>query len=127
MIAHLGAPTGLVSPLIDAATAAPCCPHRCSIASLLTNASTHIPGILIRWQHEMTMAAKYWLRFFPMQLVFALSAATATFFLVPRGVSAGEIDIHSDRMSWNTSKGTYQLNLLAHIPIYNPNYLNVRP
>lgn len=60
------------------------------------------------------------------QLVFALSAATATFFLVPRGVSLGEIDITSDRMSWNTSKGTYQLNLLARIPVYNPNYMNVR-
>ena len=60
------------------------------------------------------------------QLVFALSAATATFFLVPRGVSLGEIDITSDRMSWNTSKGTYQLNLLARIPVYNPNYMNVK-
>ena len=29
-------------------------------------------------------------------------------------------------MSWNTTKGTYQLNLLARIPINNPNFLNVR-
>ena len=40
--------------------------------------------------------------------------------------SAGEIDIQSDHMSWNTTKGTYQLNLLARIPINNPNFLNVR-
>ena len=51
----------------------------------------------------------------------------ATFLLVPRGFSAGEIDIQSDHMSWNTTKGTYQLNLLARIPIKNPNFLNVRP
>ena len=50
----------------------------------------------------------------------------ATFLLVPRGFSAGEIDIQSDHMSWNTTKGTYQLNLLARIPINNPNFLNVR-
>ena len=39
-----------------------------------------------------------------MQMLFALSAALATFFLVPRGVSTGEIDIQSDKMSWNTTK-----------------------
>ncbi len=60
-----------------------------------------------------------------MQLVFALSAATATFFLVPRGVSMGEIKVHSERMAWNISGGSYSLNLKAQIPIYNPNYLNV--
>lgn len=39
---------------------------------------------------------------------------------------AGEISIYSDDMSWNSTKGTYQLDLLAKIPIYNPNYLSVR-
>ncbi|KAL0043447.1 hypothetical protein WJX79_004917 [Trebouxia sp. C0005] len=32
----------------------------------------------------------------------------------------------SDHMSWNTTKGTYQLKLLAKIPIYNPNYMKAR-
>lgn len=55
----------------------------------------------------------------------ALAAALATFFLVPRGVSAGAIEIESEHMSWNISKGTYQLNLQAHILVNNPNYVNV--
>ena len=101
------------------------------------------------------------------QMLFAFSAALATFFLVPRGVSTGEIDIQSDKMSWNTTKKwvwllalphqkhtttcllaahlisrvwaigvrlgvepqaycrTYQLKLLARVPIFNPNYLRV--
>ena len=62
-----------------------------------------------------------------MQMLFAVSAATATFFLVPRGVSVGEINIQSDHMSFNVSKGTYQLDLIAHIPVFNPNYLQVIP
>ena len=61
-----------------------------------------------------------------LQLLFVVAAMAATFLLVPRGFSAGEIDIQSDHMSWNTTKGTYQLNLLARIPIKNPNFLNVR-
>ena len=60
-----------------------------------------------------------------LQLLFVVAAMAATFLLVPRGFSAGEIDIQSDHMSWNTTKGTYQLNLLARIPISNPNFLNV--
>lgn len=59
------------------------------------------------------------------QLVLAFAAALATFFLVPRGVSAGEISIQSDHMSWNISEGTYQLNLKANISVFNPNYLHV--
>lgn len=58
-------------------------------------------------------------------MLFVVAAMAATFLLVPRGFSAGEIDIQSDHMSWNTTKGTYQLNLLARIPINNPNFLNV--
>ncbi len=60
-----------------------------------------------------------------LQLLFVIAAMAATFLLVPRGFSAGEIEIQSDHMSWNTTKGTYQLNLLARIPIKNPNFLNV--
>ncbi len=30
-----------------------------------------------------------------------LAAMAATFLLVPRGFSAGEIDIQADKMSWN--------------------------
>jgi len=63
----------------------------------------------------------------PLQLLFVIAAIAATFLLVPRGFSAGEIDIQSDHMSWNTTKGTYQLNLLARIPIKNPNFLNASP
>ncbi|KAK9818096.1 hypothetical protein WJX72_007154 [[Myrmecia] bisecta] len=59
-------------------------------------------------------------------MLFALAAATGVFLLVPRGVSAGEIDIQADHMSWNTSKGTYQLSLVARVPIYNPNYLKAK-
>ena len=59
-------------------------------------------------------------------MLFVAAAMAATFLLVPRGFSAGEIDIQSDHMSWNTTKGTYQLNLLARIPINNPNFLHVR-
>ena len=52
--------------------------------------------------------------------------AAGVFVLVPRGVNVGEIRIYSDDMSWNSTKGTYQLDLLAKVPIYNPNYLAVR-
>ncbi len=90
-----------------------------------------------------------------------LAAMAATFLLVPRGFSAGEINIEADKMSWNVrppdasachvrclagaaarpglarrrraarrgaqvTKGTYQLKLLARIPIHNPNFLKVR-
>ena len=46
--------------------------------------------------------------------------------LNPCHLFAGEISIYSDDMSWNSTKGTYQLDLLAKIPIYNPNFLSVR-
>lgn len=55
--------------------------------------------------------------------LFALFIATLVFITVPRGVSAGEVFIRPSRMSWNTTKSTYQLNLQASIPVYNPNYL----
>ena len=35
------------------------------------------------------------------QVLFVLAAMAATFLLVPRGFSAGEIDIQADKMSWN--------------------------
>lgn len=60
------------------------------------------------------------------QLVFAAVAALTTFFLVPRGISAGNIDIQGDHMYWNISEGSYQLNLTTRIAIFNPNYLHVR-
>ncbi|KAK9838193.1 hypothetical protein WJX81_007935 [Elliptochloris bilobata] len=56
-------------------------------------------------------------------VLFVLAAMATTFLLVPRGFSAGEIDIQADKMSWNVTKGTYQLKLLARIPIHNPNFL----
>ena len=35
------------------------------------------------------------------QVLFVLAAMAATFLLVPRGFSAGEINIEADKMSWN--------------------------
>jgi hypothetical protein len=60
-----------------------------------------------------------------LQLSLATLLAGMVFILVPREVTSGEIRIFSDQMSWNSTKGTYQLDLLAHVPIYNPNYLAV--
>lgn len=62
-----------------------------------------------------------------MQLIFAVIVATGTFFLVPRGVSLGEISVQTEHRTWNFSEHTYKLNLIAQIPINNPNYLSVRP
>lgn len=59
------------------------------------------------------------------QLGFALAIAGAVFITVPRGVSIGEVCVRPSRMSWNTTKSTYQLKLLAMVPVYNPNYLKV--
>lgn len=60
-------------------------------------------------------------------MMFAILAAVGVFLLVPRGISIGEVQLQSDHMSWNTTRGTYQLKLLAKIPIYNPNYVKVAP
>ncbi|RMZ52288.1 hypothetical protein APUTEX25_001678, partial [Auxenochlorella protothecoides] len=57
------------------------------------------------------------------RLGFALAIAGAVFITVPRGVSIGEVCVRPSRMSWNTTKSTYQLKLLAMVPVYNPNYL----
>lgn len=59
-------------------------------------------------------------------MMFAVLAAVGVFLLVPRGISVGEVELQSDHMSWNTTKGTYQLKLLAKIPVYNPNYMKAR-
>lgn len=60
-----------------------------------------------------------------LQMMFAVLAAVGVFLLVPRGISVGEVELQSDHMSWNTTRSTYQLKLLAKIPIYNPNYVKV--
>eukprot|EP00193_Tetraselmis_chui_P012825 CAMPEP_0177795568 /NCGR_PEP_ID=MMETSP0491_2-20121128/26311_1 /TAXON_ID=63592 /ORGANISM="Tetraselmis chuii, Strain PLY429" /LENGTH=325 /DNA_ID=CAMNT_0019318425 /DNA_START=306 /DNA_END=1284 /DNA_ORIENTATION=+ len=49
--------------------------------------------------------------------------AVGVFFLVPRGVSVGRIEVHSEFMSWNKTLRTFQLDLKADLPIVNPNYL----
>ena len=36
----------------------------------------------------------------------------------------GEISVAADRMSWNTTKASYQLRLVASLPVNNPNYLS---
>lgn len=61
------------------------------------------------------------------QLIFAVAVAAAVFFLVPRGVSLGGITVQTEHRSWNFSEHTYKLNLIAQIPVYNPNYLSVTP
>ncbi|GIM11256.1 hypothetical protein Vretimale_14786, partial [Volvox reticuliferus] len=58
-------------------------------------------------------------------LLLAFSLAAAVFVLVPRGVTVGSIQVRSSRMSFNTSKSTYQIILAATIPIFNPNYMPV--
>ncbi|KAL4515034.1 hypothetical protein Ndes2526B_g03650 [Nannochloris sp. 'desiccata'] len=54
---------------------------------------------------------------------FAFLIAAIVFISVPRSVSVGEISVAADRMSWNTTKASYQLRLVATIPVSNPNYL----
>mmetsp|Transcript_8406 Transcript_8406/g.16138 ORF Transcript_8406/g.16138 Transcript_8406/m.16138 type:complete len:334 (-) Transcript_8406:746-1747(-) len=49
----------------------------------------------------------------------------SVFFLVPRGVTVGTIQVHSSRMSFNTNRSTYVIVLTATLPIYNLNYLSV--
>jgi hypothetical protein len=45
--------------------------------------------------------------------------------LVPRGVSVGTIDVHSTKMTFNSTTHTYRIILQADVPIFNPNYLKV--
>ncbi|KAG2441136.1 hypothetical protein HXX76_003988 [Chlamydomonas incerta] len=59
-------------------------------------------------------------------LLLAVALATGVFVVVPRGVTVGSIQVRSSRMSFNTSKSTYQIILTATIPIFNPNYLPVQ-
>jgi len=56
-------------------------------------------------------------------MLFAFMLAVGVFFLVPRGVSVGRIEVHSEFMSWNKTLRTFQLDLKADLPIVNPNYL----
>ena len=54
---------------------------------------------------------------------FALFIAAIVFISVPRSVTLGDVSVAADRMSWNTSKASYQLRLVVTLPVYNPNYL----
>jgi hypothetical protein len=47
------------------------------------------------------------------------------FLLVPRGISTGVIEVHSTRMTFNSTTKTYRIILQADVPIFNPNYLQV--
>lgn len=78
---------------------------------------TLIPLSDARLQPRDTRLTAAWL------LLFALFVAGAVFVTVPRGVSIGEVTVKTDRIAWNTTKSTYQLKLLARLPVYNPNYL----
>lgn len=60
-----------------------------------------------------------------MQLLLSLLAVTSVFLLVPRGVSVGTIDVHSTKMTFNSTTKTYRIILQAEVPVYNPNYLKV--
>ncbi|GFR47105.1 hypothetical protein Agub_g8678, partial [Astrephomene gubernaculifera] len=59
-------------------------------------------------------------------LLLAVALAAGVFVAVPRGVTVGSIQVRSSRMSFNTSKSTYQIILTATIPIFNPNYMPVQ-
>jgi hypothetical protein len=59
------------------------------------------------------------------QLVLALLAITGVFLLVPRGISVGTIEVHSTKMTFNSTTKTYRIILQAEVPIFNPNYLQV--
>ena len=61
------------------------------------------------------------------QLMLTVVAAGAVFCLVPRAVGAGEIAVHSNDMSWNTTRGTYSLRLQATLTLTNPNFLKAHP
>lgn len=56
-------------------------------------------------------------------LLFALAVGLLVFLSVPRSITTGEVHVRANRMSWNTTKSTYQLKLEVQLPIYNPNYL----
>lgn len=56
-------------------------------------------------------------------LLLSLLAVTSVFLLVPRGVSVGTIDVHSTKMTFNSTTKTYRIILQAEVPVYNPNYL----
>jgi hypothetical protein len=56
-------------------------------------------------------------------VTFALLIAGAVFLTTPRSVSVGEISVAADRMSWNTTKASYQLKLMVSLALNNPNYL----
>lgn len=43
-----------------------------------------------------------------LQLVLALLAITGVFLLVPRGISVGTIEVHSTRMTFNSTTKTYR-------------------
>jgi hypothetical protein len=58
--------------------------------------------------------------------VLALLAITCVFLLVPRGINVGTIEVHSTKMTFNSTTKTYRIILQADVPIYNPNYLQVR-
>lgn len=58
-----------------------------------------------------------------MLLGFAVIVAVMVFVATPRSVSVAQIDVAADRMSWNTTKASYQLRLLASLSINNPNYM----
>lgn len=55
----------------------------------------------------------------------ALLAITCVFLLVPRGINVGAIEVHSTKMTFNSTTKTYRIILQADVPIYNPNYLQV--
>eukprot|EP00878_Enallax_costatus_P021111 GHUV01022342.1.p1 GENE.GHUV01022342.1~~GHUV01022342.1.p1 ORF type:complete len:199 (+),score=11.48 GHUV01022342.1:381-977(+) len=58
-------------------------------------------------------------------LLLAVTAVVCVFLAVPRGVSIGSIDVHSTKMTFNSTTLTYRIILQADVPVYNPNYLKV--
>lgn len=60
-----------------------------------------------------------------MQLLLAAAAVVGVFLAVPRGVTVGTIHVHSTKMTFNTTTLTYRILLLASVPVFNPNYVQV--
>lgn len=59
-------------------------------------------------------------------LFLTLISVCFVYFAVARGVTIGSIEVVNSTISFNTSRGTYQLVLWTQLPVYNPNYASVR-
>lgn len=54
----------------------------------------------------------------------ALLAASTVFVAVPRGVEVGSIGVTSPTMAFDTASLTYTIDLVAEVPVHNPNWVS---